>query len=56
MGGVDVVASFRASNILFISACASFILSFDGCVGPAIKLNSEVFCSLITVKSSESTL
>ena len=34
-------------------ACASFILSSDGCVGPAFKLNSEVFCSLIAVKSSE---
>ena len=45
---IVIVASFRASNILFMSAYASFILSSDGCVGPAFKLNSEVFCSLIS--------
>ncbi len=40
MGSVVVVASFRASNIFFMSACA-FILSSDGRVGPAFKLNRE---------------
>ena len=48
-----MAAGFRASNILSMSACLSFILSYDDRVRPAFKLNGEVFCFLLKVKSLE---